>query len=338
MKKNKILITGAAGFIGAGLTRALAAAGNDVTGIDIINDYYDINLKYGRLSSLCGINRDNVSYGKLCNGSEGIRFVKGDITDKALIDSLFDTEHFNIVINLAAQAGVRFSITNPYPYIDSNVTGFLNILEACRNHSIDHLIFASSSSIYGLDIKVPYNETDSTDTPVSLYAATKKSDELMAHAYSHLYGFKATGLRFFTVYCPWGRPDMAPFKFMRLITEDQPIEVYNNGKMSRDFTYIDDIVAAVVRIVEEGPKHDFHIYNIGHSSPVDLMDFIHIIESTTGHKAQCEFRPMQPGDVVSTFADVTSLKTDYDYSPSTDLKQGIAKTYEWYRSWKAAKH
>lgn len=341
-KKNKmmkrILVTGAAGFIGSFLVKALAEQGNEVVGIDNLNDYYDVNLKYGRLKELCGIQRENIEEGRLTVSTlySNYRFVKGDITDRDLLAALFDAEHFDIVCNLAAQAGVRYSLVNPYAYAESNLMGFLNILEACRHHHIEHLVYASSSSVYGMNEKVPFCETDMTDTPVSLYAATKKSNELMAHAYSNLYHIPATGLRFFTVYGPWGRPDMAPYLFMKSITKGEPIRVFNHGKMRRDFTYIDDIIQAVVRIIGSKPYEaevPFRVYNIGHSRPVELMDFIHCIERATGKEAVCRYEEMQPGDVTCTYADTTRLEEDFQYAPSTEIQDGIQRMYEWFESY-----
>lgn len=337
---KRILVTGAAGFIGSFLVKALAEQGNEVVGIDNLNDYYDVNLKYGRLKELCGIQRENIEEGRLTVSTlySNYRFVKGDITDRDLLAALFDAEHFDIVCNLAAQAGVRYSLVNPYAYAESNLMGFLNILEACRHHHIEHLVYASSSSVYGMNEKVPFCETDMTDTPVSLYAATKKSNELMAHAYSNLYHIPATGLRFFTVYGPWGRPDMAPYLFMKSITKGEPIRVFNHGKMRRDFTYIDDIIQAVVRIIGSKPYEaevPFRVYNIGHSRPVELMDFIHCIERATGKEAVCRYEEMQPGDVTCTYADTTRLEEDFQYAPSTEIQDGIQRMYEWFKHWMA---
>ena len=284
--------------------------------------------------------RENIEEGRLTVSTlySNYRFVKGDITDRDLLAALFDAEHFDIVCNLAAQAGVRYSLVNPYAYAESNLMGFLNILEACRHHHIEHLVYASSSSVYGMNEKVPFCETDMTDTPVSLYAATKKSNELMAHAYSNLYHIPATGLRFFTVYGPWGRPDMAPYLFMKSITKGEPIRVFNHGKMRRDFTYIDDIIQAVVRIIGSKPYEaevPFRVYNIGHSRPVELMDFIHCIERATGKEAVCRYEEMQPGDVTCTYADTTRLEEDFQYAPSTEIQDGIQRMYEWFKHWMA---
>ncbi len=336
---KKILVTGAAGFIGSFLVKALLENDFDVVGLDNLNDYYDINLKYGRLKSLCGIERDDVKEHDFCVGSlyPRLRFVKADITDREYIASLFKEEHFDIVCNLAAQAGVRYSIINPFAYAESNLLGFLNILEACRNNSVSHLIYASSSSVYGMKDKVPFSETDPTDHPVSLYAATKKANEVMAHSYSYLYHLPTTGLRFFTVYGPWGRPDMAPFMFIDSIIKGDPIRVFNNGMMKRDFTYIGDIIKAVVRIVDTYPHANedvpYHIYNIGHSEPVVLSDFIHSIERTTEKQAVCNYESMQPGDVLCTYADTSRLMRDYNVMPDTDIDHGVESTYNWYKEW-----
>lgn len=334
-------MTGAAGFIGSKLMYELAQRGDTVVGIDNINDYYDTRLKYGRLAQ-CGFDESKVSR----EGAETVStlfanctFVRMSISDKASVDALFARCRFDKVMNLAAQAGVRYSITNPYSYLESNLVGFLNILEACRNYGVGHLVFASSSSVYGLCSDVPYRETANVDTPVSLYAATKKSDELMAHAYSKLYGFATTGLRYFTVYGPWGRPDMSPSLFAGAIAQGKPIKVFNNGDMVRDFTYIDDIVDGTIRVIDAAPetlKHDngvpFRVYNIGCSHPVKLMDFINEIETAMGRQAVKEFLPMQPGDVYQTNADTTRLETELGYHPSISLHDGIRRFVEWYKS------
>ncbi len=259
------------------------------------------------------------------------RFVKMDLTDRIALEELFASEHFDIVINLAGQAGVRYSIENPFAYAESNVMGFLNVLECCRHYPVSHLLYASSSSVYGMNNHIPYAESDPTDSPVSLYAATKKSNELMAYAYSHLYGITATGMRFFTVYGPWGRPDMAPFIFMRSVLEDKPIRVFNHGNMQRDFTYIDDIVRGVMLLLPCPSAGTHRIYNIGHSDPVQLMDFIHAIEEVTGRKAILQMEEMQPGDVLCTYADTSRLEQDYGFRPSISVKEGIGRFYEWYR-------
>lgn len=332
----KILVTGAAGFIGFHTARRLVEQGHQVVGLDNLNDYYAVSLKEARLAAL--------GFGDLSSAIVQstlypvLRFVKADLTDKLFIDDLFVAEGFDAVINLAAQAGVRYSIENPYAYIQSNVVGFLNILEACRHWPVRHLVYASSSSIYGLNDKVPYAEDDKTDSPVSLYAATKKSNELMAHAYGKLYGIPSTGLRFFTVYGPWGRPDMAPCLFLSAIAEGRPIRVFNHGKMFRDFTYIDDIVTGVCAVAESVPSSDAHgvpakIYNIGNSRPVALMDFIGAIEKAAGRTAVKEFADMQPGDVFQTYADTSALERDFGYRPDTPLQEGIDRFCDWYKEY-----
>jgi UDP-glucuronate 4-epimerase len=344
----KILITGTAGFIGFHLAKRMMLEGHEVIGLDSINDYYDVNLKYARLSET-GIVKDNIEYNKLVNSSlhPTYRFIKMKLEDRESLFNLFQDEHFERVCNLAAQAGVRYSLTNPYAYIDSNIVGFMNILEACRHHAVRHLVYASSSSVYGLNEKIPFSEKDNVDHPVSLYAATKKSNELMAHTYSYLYGLPTTGLRFFTVYGPWGRPDMALFIFTKAILEGKPIEVYNNGEMERDFTYVDDIVEGIVRILTGEPPSGnstwsgqepdpssspapYRIYNIGNSKPVKLMDFIRAIEEATGKKAIIEYLPMQPGDVKRTWAEVKSLESEYYYKSITFYKKGIDNFINWY--------
>ncbi len=321
----KVLVTGAAGFIGSKLMYVLARRGDDVVGIDNLNDYYDVRLKQGRIAEFCT--------------GERRRFLKMDISDKEALDALFAEEGFDAVVNLAAQAGVRYSITNPYAYLQSNLTGFLNILEACRHFPVKHLVFASSSSVYGLNAKVPYSEADRVDNPVSLYAASKKSNELMAHAYSKLYGIPCTGLRFFTVYGPWGRPDMAPMLFASAIMKGEPIKVFNGGDMIRDFTYIDDIVEGTVRTLDHVPAAEdcpngvpYKVYNIGCSNPVKLMDFISEIEQAAGRPAEKVFLPMQAGDVYQTNADTTLLEKEVGYKPHVQLHEGIASFMEWYKS------
>lgn len=334
----KILVTGAAGFIGAALLKKLALEGHDVVGIDNINDYYDVELKYGRLEEN-GFSRPFIS-NTICRSSvfPTARFQKTDICNKEVIDTLFAMEHFDKVVHLAAQAGVRYSITNPYAYLKSNLEGFLNILEACRNDGTQHLVFASSSSVYGMNSKVPFSEEDQVDNPVSLYAATKKSDELMAYTYSKLYGTAVTGLRYFTVYGPWGRPDMAPIRFAEAISEGKPIEVYNNGDMYRDFTYIDDIVEGTFQALMNTPGTfdgvRYRIYNIGCSSPVKLMDFISELENALGKKAMMNMLPMQPGDVYKTYADTTRISSELGYAPSTPLHEGIRRFASWYNKYK----
>ncbi len=329
----KILVTGAAGFIGAATVKALLERNHEVVGLDNINTYYDTRLKYARLAE-AGIAEADVCEGKaVCSRTHpAYRFTKMELTDRTGMNVLFATEHFDIVINLAGQAGVRYSIENPFAYAESNVLGFLNILENCRHYPVRHLIYASSSSVYGMSNHTPYSEDDRTDSPVSLYAATKKSNELMAYSYSHLYGIPATGVRFFTVYGPWGRPDMAPFLFLRSVLEDKPIRVFNHGDMQRDFTYIDDIVEGVMRLLEH-PYADpvpHTVYNIGHSAPVQLMDFIRTIEQVSGHKAILQMESMQPGDVYCTSADTQRLQHDFGYHPMTTVTEGIRRFYEWY--------
>jgi len=333
----KILITGAAGFIGFHLCRKLLEEGYEVVGIDNINDYYDVNLKYGRLKEL-GISKDqakNYHFKALSNVNEKFIFVRMKLEDRENLPKLFKNYKFDIVCNLAAQAGVRYSLENPEAYIDSNITGFLNILECCRHNKIEHLVYASSSSIYGQNEKVPFSTEDNVDHPISLYAATKKSNELMAHTYSHLYDFKTTGLRFFTVYGPWGRPDMAMFLFTDAIINNKPIKVFNNGDLERDFTYIDDIVEGVYKVINKQNQSDnnrYSLYNIGNSKPVKLMSFIEAIENSTGKKAIKQMYPMQPGDVEKTWADTTQLKTDFNYKPNTNIKDGVQSFINWYKS------
>ena len=337
----KILVTGAAGFIGSKLMLELGKRGDEIIGIDSINDYYDVRLKYGRLAK-CGFSRNDAEQEDSMTVStiyDNCKFVRLNIIDKAKLDLLFEKEKFDKVVNLAAQAGVRYSITNPYAYLESNLVGFLNILEACRNYGVKHLIFASSSSVYGLNEDVPYKETANVDSPVSLYAATKKSDELMAHTYSKLYGIATTGLRFFTVYGPWGRPDMSPSLFASAIANDKPIKVFNNGYMIRDFTYIDDIVEGTIRVIDHTPNvakcdHNvpYRIYNIGCSQPVRLMDFINEIEQALCKTAVKNYMPMQQGDVYQTNADTTRLETEIGYHPQTSLHDGIQEFIIWYMS------
>lgn len=332
VRKNrmKILVTGTAGFIGFHLAKKLLERGDEVVGLDNINDYYDVNLKYARLAEL-GIERDKVEEKKLTQSSsfEQHSFMKANLEDTETINQLFETEKFDAVCNLAAQAGVRYSLENPHAYIQSNIVGFMNILEACRNYEVKNLAYASSSSVYGLNKSQPFQTTDKTDTPVSLYAATKKSNELMAHTYSHLYGIQTTGLRFFTVYGPWGRPDMAPMLFADAITNDRAIKVFNHGKMSRDFTYIEDIVDGIIKVIDK--PSDFNVYNIGNNAPVSLMDFIETLENALDKKAEKNFMEMQPGDVESTYADTTPLVEDFGYKPNTNLTHGIGEFVKWYR-------
>jgi len=333
----KILVTGAAGFIGFHTCLKLVKQGYEVYGIDNINDYYDPKLKFDRLNEL-GFNqaesklfKNEIQSAKF----NSLRFSRIDLVDHESIDNLFKQEQFEVVCNLAAQAGVRYSIENPKAYIDSNISGFLNILEGCRNHKVKHLVYASSSSVYGENKKVPFETTDNVDHPISLYAATKKSNELMAHTYGHLYGFKTTGLRFFTVYGPWGRPDMAYYLFAEAIFNNKPIKVFNNGKMERDFTYIDDIVNGVTKIIQKNidKREHYKIYNIGNNKTESLQDFITTIEQAIGEKAIKEMHPMQPGDVPRTFADVDELIKDYEYSPSTAISSGIDIFIKWYVSY-----
>ena len=333
----KILVTGAAGFIGAFVCKVLLDRGHQVVGIDNLNNYYDVNLKYGRLAFL-GIEKEKCIDNALVNSDlySLFHFVKLDIIDKQQLESLFDKEKFEVVCNLAAQAGVRYSIESPDTYIQSNVVGFANILECCRHFSVKHLVYASSSSVYGMNAKIPFSEVDKVDTPVSLYAATKKSNELMAYTYTHLYKFATTGLRFFTVYGPWGRPDMSPILFANAIAKEEAIKVFNSGDMERDFTYIDDIVVGVVTIIEK-PVTEFRpmykIYNIGNNNSVKLMDFIATIEKYMGKEAKKEMYHMQMGDVQRTWADVSELMKDYNYKPSTSIEEGIKQFITWYKEY-----
>jgi UDP-glucuronate 4-epimerase len=332
-KSLNVLVTGAAGFIGAALCKRLLEAGHSVVGIDNLNDYYDVSLKEDRLET----------FRKMSN----FRFEKLDIANRAGLEALFATVKFDRVAHLAAQAGVRYSTLNPHAYADSNLIGFLNILEGCRHHAVQHLIYASTSSVYGLNTEMPFSEHQGTNHPVSFYAATKKANEMMAHSYSHLYGLPTTGLRFFTVYGPWGRPDMAPFQFAKNILAGKPIDVFNHGKHLRDFTYIDDIVEGVARTVEASPplanakwdtkKPDpatsaapYRIYNIGNSQPVELMRFIELLEENFGKKAQKNFLPMQPGDVHATYADMGELERAVGYRPTTTIEDGTASFARWY--------
>ncbi|MGB3777851.1 MAG: NAD-dependent epimerase [Tunicatimonas sp.] len=333
--KEKVLITGAAGFIGFHLAQKLDALGYAVVGLDNLNDYYDVGLKEARLAKLESL--DSFSFHRM------------ELEDKERIDALFAAEKFDYVVNLAAQAGVRYSLENPYAYINANVTGFLNILEACRHHPVKHLVYASSSSVYGANTQMPFSTHHTVDHPVSLYAATKKSNELMAHTYSHLYNIPTTGLRFFTVYGPYGRPDMALFLFTKAILDGQPIKVFNNGEMRRDFTYVDDIVEGVARLLPHVATPDpqwssdapdpassyapYRIYNIGNNSPVKLLDFVEAIEESLGKKAEKEFMPLQDGDVPATYADVEDLMQAVGFKPSTDLKVGVQNFVDWYREY-----
>lgn len=341
----KILVTGAAGFIGFHMVDALVNRGEDVVGIDNINDYYDVNLKYARLSEL-GINQKKVNNQSEHNQDvlhyvdsskyKNYRFLRLDITNLKLLERLFEDEKFDCVINLAAQAGVRYSILNPHAYIQSNVVGFVNILECCRLQKISHLIYASSSSVYGDRSKVPFSENEKVDMPVSLYAATKRSNELMAHSYSHLYNLPTTGLRFFTVYGPWGRPDMAPMLFADAISEGESINVFNNGNMERDFTYIKDVVEGLVQLtlkLKSNRASIAEIFNIGNSKPIKLMDFIYGLEKEMGKEAIKKFMPMQDGDVKITYSDSTKLQKAIGYKPTTQLSEGLHKFINWYEAY-----
>ena len=318
-----ILVTGAAGFIGYHLSDKLLTLGYQVYGIDNLNDYYDVSLKQARLTRL--LPHRNFTFEYL------------DISDRDGVAGVFASHNFDCVINLAAQAGVRYSLKNPHAYVDTNLVGFTNILEGCRHSKIKHLIFASSSSVYGANTKVPFAVSDRTDSPVSLYAATKKANELMAYSYSHLYGILTTGLRFFTVYGPWGRPDMAYFKFTGAIAQGKPIDVYNHGKMKRDFTYIDDVVEAIVKIIPARPERatqlPYKLYNLGNNNPVELGEFIGAIETALGNLAKKNLMPIQPGDVVTTYADINELMEDFDFKPSTSITQGIEKFVAWYQEY-----
>jgi UDP-glucuronate 4-epimerase len=331
----KILVTGVAGFVGAATAASLLARGYEVVGIDNLNPYYEVSLKEARLARLAGY--------------RGFRCVRGGVEDRDLVDRLFANERPKRVVNLAAQAGVRYSRENPHSYVDSNLVGFLNILEGCRHYGVEHLVFASSSSVYGANTRIPFSVHDGVDHPLSLYAATKKANEMMAHSYAHLYGLAVTGLRFFTVYGPWGRPDMAPFIFTRAILEGRPISVFNNGRHSRDFTYIDDIVEGVVRVLEKIAKPNvgwdggnpdpassrapYRLYNIGNSQPVELMTFIRHIENALGREAKFNFLPLQPGDVEDTFANVDDLAADVGFVPATPLELGVGRFVDWYMNY-----
>ena len=329
----KILVTGAAGFIGHHLVERLARDGYTVVGLDNINTYYDTRLKLARLAE-SGIPADAIAAHTPIQSHKhpAYRFVKADLLDREYLDALFHHEAFDAVVNLAAQAGVRYSIENPQTYVDSNITGFLNLLECIRRHPVKHLLYASSSSVYGGNTLTPFSEAHSVDNPVSLYAATKKSNELMAHVYAHLFGIPATGLRFFTVYGPWGRPDMAPMLFADAILQGRPIKVFNHGDMQRDFTYIDDIIEGIVRLLPLPPQGTppYTLYNLGCGHPVPLMEFIHTLEATLGHKAILEMHPMQPGDVPTTYADTTHLHALTGYAPSTPLSTGLTAFATWF--------
>ena len=350
----KILITGTAGFIGYHLAKALLQQGKTVVGIDNINDYYDVELKYARLAE-SGISRAAEKWNFPVKGSrfEQYTFLRMNLEDRDALNSLFETEKFDVVCNLAAQAGVRYSIENPHAYVSSNLVGFVNILEACRHYNVKHLVYASSSSVYGNSSKMPLSVSNPVDNPISLYAATKKSNELMAYTYSHLFKFRTTGLRFFTVYGPWGRPDMAPILFAKAISAGKPIKVFNNGNLERDFTYIDDIVEGISRIIDKTPAvgkqtdenpspssdHQkesgefYSLYNIGNGNPVKLMNFIETMESALGKKAIKQMHPMQAGDVYKTFADVSGLKNDFGYSPKTSIRKGVEQFIVWFKEY-----
>ena len=334
----KVLVTGAAGFIGFYVSKQLLELGHEVIGLDNINDYYEVSLKYDRLKEL-GVSRNEAEEFNTITKSKtfvSFQFIRSNLEDGKILQSLFEDNQFDIVCHLAAQAGVRYSIENPDVYVQSNIVGFLNILECCRHHQINHLVYASSSSVYGQNSKIPFSENDQVDAPVSLYAATKKSNELMAHAYSDLYKFHTTGLRFFTVYGPWGRPDMSPILFAKAISEGNPIKVFNNGEMERDFTYVGDIVEGIVRIIEKKieKRSYYKIYNIGNSKSVHLLSFIELIEKNLDIKAQKNMMPMQKGDVKKTWADVTELSKDYNYKPTTTIEKGVERFINWYTDYK----
>ena len=332
---KRVFITGTAGFIGFHLSRRLLKEGYHVTGIDNMNPYYDVKLKEARLDKLMPF--------------ENFSFFKTDISDRKGLKKVFENSEFDVVVNLAAQAGVRYSIENPHAYVDSNVVGFVNLLECCRHNNVKHFAFASSSSVYGANTKMPFSVHHNVDHPVSLYAATKKANELMAHTYSHLYGLCCTGLRFFTVYGPWGRPDMALFLFTKAILEEKPIKIFNHGKMQRDFTYIDDIVEGVTRIMGKLPEPNpawsgddpdpgtsyskYKIYNIGNNNPIELMEFINVIEKALGKKAKKEFLDLQPGDVPATYADIDDLIKDVGFKPETPIETGIKRFISWYKEY-----
>ena len=336
-KFDNVLVTGAAGFIGFQLSRRLLKDGIKVTGLDNLNPYYDVQLKKDRLDKI--------------SSHDNFKFANLDLVDRKGLEDLFGSNDFDVVVNLAAQAGVRYSLTNPHAYVDSNLVGFVNILECCRHHKVKHLVFASSSSVYGANTDMPFSIHHNVDHPVSLYAATKKANELMAHTYSHLYGLCCTGLRFFTVYGPWGRPDMALFLFTKAITDGKPIKVFNHGNMQRDFTYIDDIIEGVVRVMARLPEPNpawrgdnpdpgtsyapYKLYNIGNNNPVELLEFIGEIETALGREAQKEFLDMQPGDVPATYADVDDLIQDVGFKPETSIATGIRQFIEWYQDYYA---
>ncbi len=332
LNEKTILVTGSAGFIGSNLCKRLLkdCEGIRIVGVDNMNDYYDVSLKESRLKEIFDMNKD-------------FTFIKGDISDRAFIDDLFERDHFDIVVNLAAQAGVRYSIDHPDTYIESNIIGFYNLLETLRRHPVEHLLYASSSSVYGGNTKVPFSVEDKVDHPVSLYAATKKTNELMAYTYCHLYGIRSTGLRFFTVYGPAGRPDMAYFSFTNRLLNDETIKIFNYGKCERDFTYVDDIVEGILRIMDKGPKEDYNLYNIGNHHPENLMDFVYtlgeclkengLLEKDFDMDAHMQLVEMQPGDVPVTYADTLPLREDYGFQPSTSLKEGLSRFAKWYKEY-----
>ena len=343
----KILVTGTAGFIGFHLANALVKRGDEVVGYDVINDYYDVNLKLARLKT-AGFDISETGQGKLISSKTqpNLKFIKADLADTQTMKELFEKEKFGCVVNLAAQAGVRYSLINPQAYIDSNVTGFMNILECCRHNQTKNLVYASSSSVYGLNENMPFSTHEGVNHPISLYAVTKKSNEMMAHTYSHLFGVPTTGLRFFTVYGPWGRPDMALFLFVDAALKGKKIDVFNYGKMKRDFTYVDDIVKGIIKCVDNPAKPNpawdakhpdpatssapFKVYNIGNNSPVELMDYIKAVELKIGREIEKNFLPLQAGDVPATYADVSDLVADFDYKPTTSVNDGVARFIEWY--------
>jgi UDP-glucuronate 4-epimerase len=331
---KKVLVTGAIGFIGYHLTERLLKEDYVVVGIDNINSYYDVRLKYAKLPIL-GIYEDsiwpNVPYQSTKH--KHFKFFKLDIKDRYNLEKLFEIEKFDIVCNLAAQAGVQYSIKNPHTYIENNITGFINIIDACRQNKIEHFVYASSSSVYGNREDVPFKETDNVDNPISLYAASKKSNELIAHSYSHLFELKTTGLRFFTVYGPWGRPDMAPYIFVKRISEGNSITVFNKGNMERDFTYVDDIIEGINNVLNmKNGKDNYNIYNIGNSKPINLNKFINTIEIVVGKNAIIEYKEMRSGDVIKTFSDIYNLQNDFDYNPKINIEEGIRRFYNWYMS------
>jgi UDP-glucuronate 4-epimerase len=346
----RILITGTAGFIGFHLANRLIKEGHYVVGIDSLNDYYDVNIKYNRLSN-AGINKSTIAYNKKAQSEKfnNYSFCQLLLEDKNNMQQLFENEKFDFAINLAAQAGVRYSLINPDAYVNSNIVGFVNLLECCRHHNIKHFVYASSSSVYGLNDEIPFSTSQNVDHPISLYAASKKSNELMAHVYSHLFNLPTTGLRFFTVYGTWGRPDMALFLFTKAIIEGKPIQVFNNGNMLRDFTYVDDIVEGIIRVTNHPPQckpgwsssnsdastssAPYKVYNIGNNAPVKLMEFVEAIEDELGIKAIKEFLPLQPGDVPATYANVNDLVNDLGYKPATSIRDGVKQFIQWYKQY-----